>query len=153
MQEKKRRILVKYGLLGIEKEIRGVKTTIYVVSKFYLLHTEIDKALKKHHEVVFSKHPDYPERFTPEYKYNGECFNSVFVSEVFENFEEAKEEAENKNAKTMFRRTSTCNLKETKALYDEMTSVIEDCTQNYEQSDIEIDKYIQTTSERIHIKQ
>lgn len=105
---------VKYAILGIKGQIgwtlggneleREYAVSGYIVSKVYLVGEKIkynsDGTSEKSYQVVFP----YSEfknmrREKPSYDINYQCWNYTDVLQVFEDFEQAKEIANEKNSK------------------------------------------------------
>ena len=103
---------IKYAILGIEEQVgwapglhemeREYDVCGYIVSKVYVIEENIkykrDGTFTKEYQVVFpfSCMTDR-EKQTPKYNIYYQCYNSVSVSQIFDNIEEAKSAASEKN--------------------------------------------------------
>lgn len=102
---------------GIHELLRNFSEVTYIVSKCYV----INKTKKYNrngdtsitYEVVFPfEETDYGwEKTEPQYDSYGNCRNSIIVDKIFNTFEEALEEANNKNNELMYKNTAYISFK------------------------------------------
>jgi len=103
---------IKYAILGIEEQVgwspglhemeREYDICGYIVSKVYVVGEFIkynrDGSYKKFYHVVFPFTSVYEKsRQVPSYNINRDCHNYVNVSEIFDNFDDAKLLSSEKN--------------------------------------------------------
>ena len=103
---------IKYAILGIEEQVgwqpglhemeREYDVCGYIVSKVYIVGENIkynrDGTYTKEYQVVFPfSCMNKKERQIPEYNIHYRCYNAINVSEIFDNIEEAKNSASEKN--------------------------------------------------------
>lgn len=103
---------IKYAILGIEEQVgwlpglhemeREYDICGYIVSKVYVVGEFIkyngDGSYKKFYQVVFPFTSIYERKIqVPSYNLNWDCHNYVNVSEIFDNFDDAKIVSNKKN--------------------------------------------------------
>lgn len=66
----------------------------YIVSECYLIsetkHYFSDGTFKMYYEIVFPWKKDSEEKIVPKINYDGKCYNSVVVEQIFDDLESAK---------------------------------------------------------------
>lgn len=109
---------IKYAILGIEEQVgwqpglhemeREYDVCGYIVSKVYVVGENIkynrDGTYSKDYQVVFpfSCMTDR-EKQTPKYNIYYQCYNSVSVSQIFDDVDDAKSAANDKNSELRYK--------------------------------------------------